>query len=134
MSFAGETPLPEPFLADISLLDTPVGECHGSSWCHAFPTMSMADNSSPDYKSLFLQAEDRRKQVEDEGRREKERREQAEDEGRKEKERRSTDHFHRIHTPLSQITDKGAADLADIIRKDERLRRFLLGLDLVPLG
>ncbi|CEL07679.1 hypothetical protein ASPCAL10835 [Aspergillus calidoustus] len=45
----------------------------------------MADNSSPDYKILFLQAEERRKQeeerrklAEDEGRREKERREQAE--------------------------------------------------------
>lgn len=61
----------------------------------------MADNSSPDYKSLFLKAEkrrkeaeerrkqeeDRRKQAEDEGRREKERREQAEDEGRQERER-----------------------------------------------
>ncbi|KAJ5419458.1 uncharacterized protein N7487_003008 [Penicillium crustosum] len=61
----------------------------------------MADNS-PDYKALFLQAEERRKQeeerrrqAEDEGRREKERRKQeeerrkqAEDEGRREKERR----------------------------------------------
>jgi hypothetical protein len=84
--------------------------------------MSMADNSSPDRKSVFLQAENRRKQAVDEGRREKERREQAEDEGRKEKERQSTDHFHGIHTPVSQITDKGAADLADIMSKDERLR------------
>ncbi|KAL4954944.1 hypothetical protein BDW69DRAFT_130840 [Aspergillus filifer] len=55
----------------------------------------MADNSTPDYKSLFLQAEERRKQAEEEGRQEKERREQAEerrkqaeDEGRQEKERR----------------------------------------------
>ncbi|EPS26535.1 hypothetical protein PDE_01472 [Penicillium oxalicum 114-2] len=38
----------------------------------------MADNSSPDYKSLFLQEEERRKHAEDEGRREKERRELAE--------------------------------------------------------
>ncbi|KAI2786774.1 hypothetical protein POX_g09167 [Penicillium oxalicum] len=38
----------------------------------------MADNSSPDYKSLFLQEEERRKYAEDEGRREKERRELAE--------------------------------------------------------
>ncbi|CDM27595.1 unnamed protein product [Penicillium roqueforti FM164] len=46
----------------------------------------MADNNSPDYKALFLQAEKRRKeaeerqkQAEDEGRREKRRREQAEE-------------------------------------------------------
>ncbi|KAJ6123323.1 hypothetical protein N7512_005788 [Penicillium capsulatum] len=40
----------------------------------------MADNSSPDYKSLYLQAEERRRQ-------EEERRKQAEDEGRRERER-----------------------------------------------
>ncbi|KAL4749602.1 hypothetical protein BDW72DRAFT_214014 [Aspergillus terricola var. indicus] len=39
----------------------------------------MADNSTPDYKSLFLQEEERRKRAEDEGRRERERREQAEE-------------------------------------------------------
>ncbi|KAI3180283.1 hypothetical protein DTO046C5_1519 [Penicillium roqueforti] len=46
----------------------------------------MADNNSPDYKALFLQAEkrhkeaeERQKQAEDEGRREKRRREQAEE-------------------------------------------------------
>ncbi|CAL5871543.1 uncharacterized protein PFLUO_LOCUS5796 [Penicillium psychrofluorescens] len=61
----------------------------------------MADNSSPDYKSLYLQAEERRKQAEEQRkqaeeqqkqaedgrRREKERREQAEAEGRQDKER-----------------------------------------------
>ncbi|KAI3128006.1 hypothetical protein CBS147325_9926 [Penicillium roqueforti] len=41
----------------------------------------MADNNSPDYKALFLQAEKRRKEAE-------ERQKQAEDEGRQEKERR----------------------------------------------
>ena len=46
----------------------------------------MADNS-PDYKALFLQAEQRRKQAEDEGRREKERRKQ-EEEWRKQAEER----------------------------------------------
>ncbi|KAJ5841399.1 hypothetical protein N7534_011229 [Penicillium rubens] len=39
----------------------------------------MAANSSPDYKSLYLQEQERRKQAEDEGRQEKERREQAEE-------------------------------------------------------
>ncbi|KAL4756341.1 uncharacterized protein BDW70DRAFT_154280 [Aspergillus foveolatus] len=55
----------------------------------------MPDNSSPDYKSLFLQAEERRKQEEqrrkqEEQRRkqEEERRKRAEDEGRQERERR----------------------------------------------
>jgi hypothetical protein len=38
----------------------------------------MAANSSPDYKSLYLQEQERRKQAEDEGRQEKEKREQAE--------------------------------------------------------
>ncbi|KAL4997894.1 hypothetical protein BDV10DRAFT_168252 [Aspergillus recurvatus] len=47
----------------------------------------MADNSTPDYKSLFLQAEERRKQAEDEGRREKERREQAEERQKQAEER-----------------------------------------------
>ncbi|KAL4736691.1 hypothetical protein BDV11DRAFT_207429 [Aspergillus similis] len=42
----------------------------------------MADNSTPDYKSLFLQAEERLKQAEDERRREKERREKAEERNR----------------------------------------------------
>ncbi|KAJ5788385.1 hypothetical protein N7457_003375 [Penicillium paradoxum] len=38
----------------------------------------MAANSSPDYKSLYLQEQERRKQAEDEARQEKEKREQAE--------------------------------------------------------
>ncbi|KAJ5932869.1 hypothetical protein N7516_007358 [Penicillium verrucosum] len=38
----------------------------------------MAANSSPDYKSLYVQEQERRKQAEDEGRQEKEKREQAE--------------------------------------------------------
>ncbi|QQK40517.1 Protein kinase-like domain [Penicillium digitatum] len=48
----------------------------------------MADHNSPDYKFLYLQTEERRRQAEDEGRQEKERRERAEEEGRQEKERR----------------------------------------------
>ncbi|KAJ5111821.1 hypothetical protein NUU61_001451 [Penicillium alfredii] len=55
----------------------------------------MADNSSPDYKSLYLQAEEgrrqeeeRRKEEEERRKEEEERRKQAEDEGRQEKERR----------------------------------------------
>ncbi|KXL49182.1 hypothetical protein M433DRAFT_151893 [Acidomyces richmondensis BFW] len=48
----------------------------------------MADNNSPDYKALFLQAEERRKQ-------EEERRKQAEDEGRREKERRKQEEVRR---------------------------------------
>lgn len=54
----------------------------------------MADNSSPDYKGLFLQAEERRKhaeeqqkRAEDERRQEEERRKQAEEEGRRDRER-----------------------------------------------
>ncbi|CAG8883863.1 unnamed protein product [Penicillium salamii] len=38
----------------------------------------MAANSSPDYKSLYLQEQERRKQAENEGRQEREKREQAE--------------------------------------------------------
>ncbi|CAG8934968.1 unnamed protein product [Penicillium salamii] len=48
----------------------------------------MAANSSPDYKSLYLQEQERRKQAEDEGRQEKEKRKQAEDKGRQEREKR----------------------------------------------
>lgn len=55
----------------------------------------MADNSSPDYKSLFLQAEERQKQAEERQKQEEERRKLAEerrklaeDEGKQEKERR----------------------------------------------
>ncbi|KAG0157814.1 hypothetical protein PDIDSM_1837, partial [Penicillium digitatum] len=39
----------------------------------------MADHNSPDYKFLYLQTEERRRQAEDEGRQEKERRERAEE-------------------------------------------------------
>ncbi|KAL4817408.1 hypothetical protein BDW67DRAFT_35327 [Aspergillus spinulosporus] len=69
----------------------------------------MPDNSTPDYKSLFLQAEERRKQEEErrkqeeerrkqeEERRkqEEERRKQAEDEGRRERERRKQEEERR---------------------------------------
>ncbi|KAJ6171281.1 hypothetical protein N7470_000348 [Penicillium chermesinum] len=59
----------------------------------------MADNSSPDYKSLFLQAEEGRKQAE-------ERRKQAEDEGRllRERSRRTTfaEFIHTCHNLLSR--------------------------------
>ncbi|KAJ5704497.1 hypothetical protein N7536_000186 [Penicillium majusculum] len=48
----------------------------------------MAANSSPDYKSLYLQEQERRKQAEYERRQEAERWRQAEDEGRQEKEKR----------------------------------------------
>ena len=55
----------------------------------------MADNNSPDYKTLFLQAEKRRKEAEERQKHEEERRKQAEerqkqaeDQGRQEKERR----------------------------------------------
>ncbi|KAL4872560.1 hypothetical protein BDV12DRAFT_133885 [Aspergillus spectabilis] len=48
----------------------------------------MADNSTPDYKSLFLQAEERRKQAEERQKQAEERQKQAEDEGRQEKKRR----------------------------------------------
>jgi membrane protein involved in colicin uptake len=47
----------------------------------------MTDNSSPDYKSLFLQAETRRKEAEEQQRQAEERQKQAEDEGRRERER-----------------------------------------------
>jgi hypothetical protein len=40
---------------------------------HVSSDKSMADNSSPNYKSLFLQAEERLKQAEDKGRRGRER-------------------------------------------------------------
>ena len=81
----------------------------------------MADNSTPDYKSLFLQAEARQKQAEDERRHKKERREQAEDERkqaederRQEKERREQaerrtrqttfmELMHYSHSLLSQL-------------------------------
>ncbi|PWY82241.1 hypothetical protein BO70DRAFT_336669 [Aspergillus heteromorphus CBS 117.55] len=48
----------------------------------------MADNNSPDYKALFLQAEQRRKQEEERRKQAEERQKQAEDEGRQEIERR----------------------------------------------
>ncbi|KAL4931879.1 uncharacterized protein BDV17DRAFT_279971 [Aspergillus undulatus] len=48
----------------------------------------MADNNSPDYKALFLQAEERRKQEEERRKQAEERQKQAEDEGRRERERR----------------------------------------------
>lgn len=47
----------------------------------------MADNGYPDYKSLFLQAEERLKQEEERRKQEEERRKQAEEEGRRERER-----------------------------------------------
>ncbi|CAG7934244.1 unnamed protein product [Penicillium olsonii] len=48
----------------------------------------MADNNSPDYKALFLQAEKRRKEAEEQQKQAEERQKQAEEESRKEKERR----------------------------------------------
>lgn len=51
------------------------------------PNKSMAENSSPDYKSLFLQAETRRKEAEEREKQAEERQKQAEDQGRREKER-----------------------------------------------
>ncbi|KAJ5657786.1 uncharacterized protein N7484_001435 [Penicillium longicatenatum] len=48
----------------------------------------MADNSSPDYKGLFLQAEERRKQ-EEERRKQAEERERQEAEGRRQAEERN---------------------------------------------
>ncbi|KAL4924395.1 uncharacterized protein BDV17DRAFT_213208 [Aspergillus undulatus] len=56
----------------------------------------MADNSTPDYKSLYLQAEERRKQ-------EEERRKQAEDEGRREKERREQAEERTRHTTFMEL-------------------------------
>ena len=49
---------------------------------------TMADNNTLDYKSLFLQAEERQKQAEERQRQAEEREKQAEDERRQEKERR----------------------------------------------
>jgi hypothetical protein len=49
--------------------------------------MSMADNSSPDYKSLYLQAEERRKEAEERGKQEAEGRRQAEEREKQAEER-----------------------------------------------
>ncbi|KAJ6003894.1 hypothetical protein N7540_013176 [Penicillium herquei] len=48
----------------------------------------MADNSSPDYKVLFLQAEERRKQAEEREKQEEEKRKQAEEREKQEEEKR----------------------------------------------
>ncbi|KAI2887417.1 hypothetical protein CBS11852_7480 [Aspergillus niger] len=94
--FSGKYFYRKPRSADNSLLDkVPTNrDLSRLSQATSPSDTSMADNS-PDYKALFLQAEqkrkqeeERRKEAEDEGRREKERRIQAEDEGRQEKERR----------------------------------------------
>lgn len=66
----------------------------------------MADNSSPDYKSLFLQAEERRKNAEEQQKQAEERQKRAEDEGRwhRERSRRTTfaEFMQNCHNLLSR--------------------------------
>ncbi|KAJ6101887.1 hypothetical protein N7486_004314 [Penicillium sp. IBT 16267x] len=84
----------------------------------------MADNNSPDYKALFLQEKERRKQEEERRKQEEERRKQEEERRKQEEERRRQEEERRKHAEDEGRREKERREQAESQRNqiEERTR------------